>query len=368
MILRPHNKRTKQGQDEQIWNVKKWSIPRQENPVQQDKNEDVTMQDDTSPKVNSVEPQVKKVKIDEEAIEISKVSRIDLGGQGDCCWRCIAVGLAVSNGKNKQDMIPKAAAMGLAIKEKTMAWMSTHDDWKSSWRPDGAATEEKEGGTIPKSREEMLKALERQKRWICRISIACAAKAVNRDLWVLKTTDGKTQIAGKFQRSPDSWANMTNTIVLSLQDDHYQLCEPPENGWPEAWKKLTPVNEPVGGAGSARTSSGASWMRSKTAASIKRSTRKKTTDTNKASNKSKKERDDEAIAELDEMIKNAPKRPKTQWRSVFDDGERPNRESSRTWTCPVCAEVIALRGGNGQWWSHRNHLRYKHPAEYNQNK
>ena len=152
---------------------------------------------------------------------------------------------------------------------KVAAYMMTDQTWRDHWQPDPAANTETEDGTLPKTPDELLQALQRPNRWICKTTLSMSAKALNRDVVVIKKeTDAAAdtdsiQVMGWFQAKHTGKASDDNVITIELKNKHYYWVQKPDQGWP---KELREIGAPTGTfTGGAKTASlGSSWLNSGT--------------------------------------------------------------------------------------------------------
>lgn len=73
---------------------------------------------------------------------------VQLGGAGDCGWRCMAVGIAAKNAKqsSKEEIYPKAEVLGRPLRKLVATYLcKTVTSWKESWSPDPDASVLEEG-------------------------------------------------------------------------------------------------------------------------------------------------------------------------------------------------------------------------------
>ena len=121
---------------------------------------------------------------------------IDLGGYGDCGYRCLAYGIACCNTKEwagdveaEKKFTGKVHELGQILRTQVVHQLLNVDgSWKASWSPDPAATTRTEGGTVATDISSFEMALRREQRWICGLTMqtACSLKRVNAVIWEWK--------------------------------------------------------------------------------------------------------------------------------------------------------------------------------------
>ena len=102
---------------------------------------------------------------------------LDCGGSGDCGWRSIGVQLAYLNSqKSIEELSEQAEKLAITIKAKTVAFIKQNrSKWTKNWVADPATTELMEDGPVPQSAEQLIKAIERPKRWVCGLCLSSIA-------------------------------------------------------------------------------------------------------------------------------------------------------------------------------------------------
>ena len=95
---------------------------------------------------------------------------LDLGGTGDCAWRCLAFQLAMTNcgwTRSVADIRPKVEQLSMALRAQTLHYLlNTDTTWKESWTRDTKWTQMTEDGPPATSLDEFVKVLGRPNRWI----------------------------------------------------------------------------------------------------------------------------------------------------------------------------------------------------------
>lgn len=151
----------------------------------------------------------------------------DLGGSGDCGWRCIAFGLAGANTKfwsgsieEENKFVEKIREVGAMLRTQTTHDLLNSTDWHDSWAADPNATRLTEDGAVPSSLDEFKKCLARPNRWICGLSITRVSrlKHINIVIFELKEQVWKrTGLVLARENSPEK----LKTTVMILDQGHY---------------------------------------------------------------------------------------------------------------------------------------------------
>ncbi|CAE7226261.1 unnamed protein product, partial [Symbiodinium sp. CCMP2456] len=79
-----------------------------------------------------------------------EVKMWDLGGVGDCGFRCLPASNAVRQGATPEQLQPKIGKVALSLRTRAAEWLESNQGaWALEWYADADCTEETEGGSIP---------------------------------------------------------------------------------------------------------------------------------------------------------------------------------------------------------------------------
>ena len=162
----------------------------------------------------------------------------DLGGNGDCGYRALAAGLAKRNGKTKEAIEGKMAALVKSLRAQVVQQMTVKDvTWKQGWAMDSEATETMENGKVPTTVEEFVEAIQRPKRWMCSRVIQAAARVMKVDVVIFEWKNGTWRKVAKIDCKGAQ--DPADIIPLLLVGDHFITVERPAGGWPKHWSGKT---------------------------------------------------------------------------------------------------------------------------------
>ena len=142
----------------------------------------------------------------------------DLGGQGDCGWRCAAFYLCMANSKwkgDRQTIKEKISQLASALRAQCLHHLlNTDRSWESFWCPDNAWTSTTEAGVPAKTVEEFRTVLKRPLRWICHLGWQALASVKQVHIvcyldfgkaWVGQSCSGQPQRA--LPKSTHPWSS-----------------------------------------------------------------------------------------------------------------------------------------------------------------
>ena len=94
------------------------------------------------------------------------VERWDLGGTGDCGFRCLAAQQALRNQMPDNKAEEKAVKLGLSLRALAQVQLSTHSEWQQGWYQDPECTTITEDGDIASSCEKYMEVIKRPNKWL----------------------------------------------------------------------------------------------------------------------------------------------------------------------------------------------------------
>ena len=75
---------------------------------------------------------------------------LDLGGSGDCAYRCLAVSYALQTNRPLEERKAAAKSLGATLRAQVSSHLRKHHHFRDGWTPDRRWSETTEGGTIPR--------------------------------------------------------------------------------------------------------------------------------------------------------------------------------------------------------------------------
>ena len=114
----------------------------------------------------------------------------DLGGKGDCGFRCLGAIVATFKGIEKANVVAKIVPLSKNMRAKIYNQLKEDTAWKASWALAPDETAETAGGDLPKTAEEWHEAMnDRVKMWLDWRMCAAAAEAVKRIIVIFEQSD-----------------------------------------------------------------------------------------------------------------------------------------------------------------------------------
>ena len=167
----------------------------------------------------------KKTKVMEDLDKLGPdgVPQWDLGGFGDCGFRCLVAAQSLRNGKKKEDVVQNIAKLALSFRTKTTLFLAQHDSWHQSWFADPEATEVTEGGDVPTDVSSYLQACKRNNKWFDSFNCFAAAEVLESEVVVFKHLHGQWVY---FQKFVPSKCSSKEPIPLFLKNGHFQTIDP----------------------------------------------------------------------------------------------------------------------------------------------
>ena len=118
---------------------------------------------------------------------------VNLGGSGDCGWRCLACGLAAANTKSWQGdadeegrFVAKIKQVGGMLRTQAVHSLLSRKDWEAAWAKDDRATELTEDGAVAENIVDFKACLARENRWVCGLTISEISKLKNLNIVIFE--------------------------------------------------------------------------------------------------------------------------------------------------------------------------------------
>ena len=151
---------------------------------------------------------------------------VDLGGCGDCAYRCIAYGLTylsangfVNDPAAEDEAKTKVKELGLRMQA-----MTNNTSWQEFWAPDESAAECSEAGAVPGNLEQFKDALQREQRWACGLTLQAISNIHEVNLIAFEDKANQWIRTG-FITCVDGASTKARTFVLALYEGHYYLVK-----------------------------------------------------------------------------------------------------------------------------------------------
>ena len=306
---------------------------------------------------------------------------LNLGGGGDCGWRSLAWSFATANKTPSDKAIDNIETLATTLRIKVVNFLKTNcTRWKDSWCPDDKATVITEDGEPAADYQTFLTVLDRPRRWLCGLGLTAAALQMkcNIIIWQFDGKASETYDMSKWRRAAiikgcRGSDNGRNPIVaLVLHRGHYFALRYPtqRKAWPREWlitpeesEKSIPVTQEVEeAAGLSAICRGGGWeqdgfstpMKSKVNKDIEemlRSFSSKGTSTKKATSGI-----DNMLRTCSTICESARRSSSTVKKHIL--------KPPKTWTCPVCQEVMDVESCRRPTDVITTHLSRRHTAIY----
>lgn len=122
------------------------------------------------------------MEVSEDTTSPLKRRLVNLGGQGDCGYRCLAYGIACCNTKEwagdkeaEGKFTAKIQELAQILRTRVVHHLLNIDgSWKAAWSPDPAATTRTEAGTLATDLSSFESVSKREQRWICGLTLQTA--------------------------------------------------------------------------------------------------------------------------------------------------------------------------------------------------
>jgi len=152
---------------------------------------------------------------------------INLGGSGDCGWRCLSYSLAAANTKCWKDspdeekkFVGKIKEVAGLLRTQVVHSLLGRTEWEESWAMDNKATELTEGGAVASNVIDFKTSLARENRWICGLTISEASKIKKLNVVIFEWI-GKAWKRTGLVLAKDTNPQKFKTAVLVLDRGHY---------------------------------------------------------------------------------------------------------------------------------------------------
>ena len=158
----------------------------------------------------------------------------DLGGDGDCGYRCVTAVQAIRNKKTREQITQNVSSLALSLRTKTTWFLKSNNTWHGSWFADSEATVQTEDGEIPTDIPSYLDAVQRPKKWMDSFTCFAACNIVKSDIVVFKWMHGQWVFLQRFQPEENC---SDEPIPLFLKDGHFTTLDP-SFSMPQHWLNL----------------------------------------------------------------------------------------------------------------------------------
>ena len=158
---------------------------------------------------------------------------VDLGGCGDCAYRCVAFGLAFLNAKGfakdpseEAKVMSKVKELGQVLRVQAVTHLLNKDTaWQLAWAPDESATECTEAGTIPANLEQFKLVLKREQRWACGLTLQVISNIKKVNLIVFEDKADQWIRTGLITCEDGTTTKSRKSLALVLHGGHYFLVK-----------------------------------------------------------------------------------------------------------------------------------------------
>ncbi len=306
---------------------------------------------------------------------------LNLGGSGECGWRALAWSLAIANKTPSEKAIDNIETLATTLRVKVVNFLKVNcSRWKDQWCPDEKATAITEDGEPARDYQTFLSVLDRPRRWMCGLGLTAAALQMkcNIIIWQFDGASGETHDQSKWKRAAiikgcrGSDNGRSPIIALVLHRGHYYGLRLPtqRKAWPREWletpeeaERKIPVTQDVEEAvelsavcrgGGCDQDGFSTPMKSKVNKDIEAMLRS-------FSSRRTSSRKDEC--EMDHMLRTCST-VATDARSRASTVKKHILKAPRTWTCPVCQEIMDVDKCKRPTDVITTHLRRRHTAIY----
>ena len=159
----------------------------------------------------------------------------DLGGHGDCGFRCIGAIQATRNKASVQQVEAKVSTLAISLRAKAVAWLRDNQGWLDAWAIDRDATVRSEGGKIPSNVPEYLDAAARPNKWLDHYLALACSRVINSEVMVWKFVGGKWIFLEHL--TPPSAKRSKHPVYLFLKHGHFTTLLPGVQP-PHKWEHL----------------------------------------------------------------------------------------------------------------------------------
>ena len=122
----------------------------------------------------------------------------NLGGDGDCGFRCMAAIQAQRQKKTKNAIEKNIQTLALSLRSKIATNLETNKSWQEAWWHDPEASEITEGGQPAMQAQDFAETVRRPTKWFDQFCAQAAADVVQTDLIVFKYTSGQWHFMHRY--------------------------------------------------------------------------------------------------------------------------------------------------------------------------
>ena len=217
--------------------------------MEEDKGEDdATMAETkrTSAQANSSgdSPDKKRAKSCNSLTDFEGFPFCDLGGEGDCAFRALAVAYAFDQKRDETEAINASKQLGANLRAQVTSHIKKYEHFKRDWKADPRWTEKLEGGPIPATYDQWVESTARSGRWIDGPGLSTAATKLCRNIaiWKWQNNNGNEAWIKQVVISPIpghasniQQANSHPPLPLFLKAGHYFTVKPGKSALPMRW-------------------------------------------------------------------------------------------------------------------------------------
>ena len=200
-------------------------------------------------KTANLSPEKKKSKtdnasdasVDKSSTDFRGYEFLDVGGDGDCAFRCAAVSYALQDGRGVSETTSIAKNLGATLRAQVASHLQKYNHFESTFEVDPRWNEKLEGGPVPSSYKEWVQACSRPKRWVDGPGLVTISTRLSRDVVIWKWTNDRWEkqiVIHPLAAHPRSaeQAHAHPPIPLFLKDGHYRTLKPDSAPFPKEWK------------------------------------------------------------------------------------------------------------------------------------
>ena len=149
----------------------------------------------------------------------------DLGGYGDCGFRCVAAVNSLRNGKSREDIEKHKVQLALSLRARSRVTLEENrEQWNDSWFVDPEMTEITEDGEVPQNVDAYLAACKRKGKWYDSWLCWASAQVIETPIVVFKFSQNQWIFLQRFD--PDNSSKDRNPIPLFLKGGHFTTLDP----------------------------------------------------------------------------------------------------------------------------------------------
>lgn len=208
----------------------------------------------------------------------------DLGGEGDCAYRSLAVAYALQDSRDVKESISASQKLGATLRAQVSSHIQKHEHFKRDFKPDPRWSEKLEDGPIPATYEQWVSATARPNRWIDGPCLSTAATRLSRNIaiWKWQGEPGHESWVKQIVIPPIpgharniQQANSFPPLPLFLRNGHYVTIKPGDNPFPMHWHENPAHTSWDAGDNRGGAKSYSSWLPPSSPSSVKKDGKKK---------------------------------------------------------------------------------------------